>query len=94
MRVVKIWQQYTFARLDESNELVYFKPYMGGLRSQRENEDGELVSCIIGCPTEAQMNAEGWYRVVNVAEDGEDVLVDNIIYHFTGVVSIDEEDEE
>ena len=44
-------------------------------------------------PTEAQMNYAGWYRLVNVFEDGEDYVLDNILYHYVGTPANDEEEE-
>lgn len=86
----KIWQKYIFARLDENNEVVYFTPYHNMLRYQDGNGRWHNVSN----PTEAQMNYAGWYRLINVFEDGDDYILDNILYHFVGAIPEDEEEGE
>lgn len=83
----KIWQRFVFAKLDENNEVVYFTPYHNMLRYQDGNGRWHNVSN----PNEAQMNLGGWYRLVNVFEEGTDYVLDNVLYHFVG--AIPEEDE-
>lgn len=88
----RIWQQYVFGRLDENNEIEYFKPYKGGLATTFVNSNGDSITKIKMKPTEADMNTAGWYRVVNVAEDGTDAVIDNVLYHYTGAIDISEEE--
>ena len=84
----KIWQMYVFAQLDENNEVVYFVPYHNALKYK--NSKGKLVT--VANPSEAHMNVAGWYRLINVQEDGTDYIVDNILYHYVGFPVIDEEE--
>lgn len=82
----KIWQKYAFAKLDENNDLVPFVPYQGMLRYQ----DAQGRWHYVPNPNESQMNRAGWYRIINVAEDGEDYIADKLLYHFTGAIPEDE----
>lgn len=87
----KIWQKYVFAKLNDNNEIVYFKPYKGGLKVVTTTASGKTVTKVILNPSESDMNAAGWYRLVNVQEDGEDAVIDNVLYHYTGAIDVSEE---
>lgn len=82
----KIWQIYVFAQLDENNEVVYFVPYHNALRYK--NAKGKWVT--VANPSEAYMNVAGWYRLVNVFEDGTDYINDNVLYHYVGAITEEE----
>lgn len=89
----QIFKTYVFGKLPAGGSIKYFTPTNGYLVYR--DSDGNYRK--IKYPTEAQMNDAGWYRVVNVAEDGTDYINDNILYHYTGVVEeepIEEEEEE
>lgn len=86
----KIWQKYIFARLDENNNVEYFHPVQNMLRFK--DAKGRIHNIIN--PNEAQMNYAGWYRLVNVFEDGTDYILDNILYHYVGAITEDEEEGE
>lgn len=92
-KITKIWQRYVFGRLDENGEIEYFTPTNGYL-VYKVTINGKTATKRILNPTESQMNEAGWYRVVNVAEDGTDYINDNILYHYTGVVTDEPIEEE
>ena len=83
---------YTYAQLDENGQIVYFIPYCGGLRV-KEVRRGKNYTVLYLNPTEAQMNAAGWYRVVNIDEVGTDYIAGNILYHYTGTIIVEDDDE-
>lgn len=87
-----IFNDFPFGRLN-GGAIEYFVPTSGCLKATTERK-GKKVSVLISNPTEAQMNACGWYRIVNVAENGTDNQVDNIIYHYTGLPEPETEVEE
>lgn len=89
--IVKIWQKYVFGNLDP--DIKYFTP-TGNALVYYYYSNGKKVKRTISNPSEAQMNAAGWYRVVNVAEDGTDAIIDNILYHYTGAPIDEPIDEE
>lgn len=91
----KIWQIYVFGKLDSNGNIVYFTPKNNRLEYKTVRR-GKTYTVTIADPTEADMNTAGWYRVVNVAEDGTDYIADNILYHYTGSPSVEEpiEDDE
>lgn len=84
--MAKFFETYVFGQLNEDGNIVYFTPTHGGLVYKFVNSKGKTIKREIANPTEAQMNGAGWYRVVNVAEDGTDYINDNILYHYTGAV--------
>lgn len=85
-----IYKQYVFGQLNENGNIVYFTPKNGYLDYYKEI-DGVRTRCRARNPSEAQMNEAGWYRVVNVEEDGTDVVIDNILYHYIGVPYVEED---
>lgn len=85
-----IYKQFVFGRLRENGSIEYFVP-QGGYLVYTEERDGKTVKIKARNPTEAQMNQAGWYRVVNVEEDGTDVVIDNILYHYIGVPYVEED---
>lgn len=88
---MSIFNQYVFGHLNDDGTIEYFRPYNGGLKVTGTRR-GKVVTSIILNPTEADMNNAGWYRVINVEEDGKDYQVGNVIYHYIGVhVAPDEE---
>lgn len=93
MAAKKIWQVYVFGQLDENGDIVYFTPKNGYL-VYTEVRNGRTYTARVSNPTEGQMNKAGWYRVVNVAEEGTDAIVGNILYHYTGVPEEDPEEPE
>ena len=86
---IPIYKQYVFARLKTDKTIKYFTPLNGGLTYVDENGRTRVVKY----PTEAQMNYADWYRLVNVFEDGEDYILNNILYHYVGVPVNNEEEE-
>lgn len=85
-----IFNDYVFGQLNQSGELQYFTPYCGCLKATTVRR-GKTIVVLISNPTEAQMNAAGWYRVINVDEVGEDNQVGNIIYHYTGMAIVEDD---
>jgi len=79
---MQIYETYKFGKLNEEKNIIPFATVNGGLK---------IGKGILYFPTEAQMNAAGWYRITNVKEDGEDELVDNIIKHYVGAPVISDE---
>ena len=92
--IVKIWKTYVFGQLDADGSIKYFTPTNNRLAMTYQRADGSWAVQYIANPTETQMNQAGWYRVVNVAEDGTDNVVDNILYHYTGTPDVEEPIEE
>lgn len=84
---IPIYKLYVFAKLKTDGTIKYFTPLNGGLTYVDENGRTKLVKY----PTEAQMNYAGWYRLASVFEDGDDYILDNVLYHYVG--AIPEEDE-
>lgn len=84
---IPIYKQFVFARLKKDGTIKYFVPQNGGLTYIDENGNTRISKY----PTEAQMNYAGWYKCVNVPEDGDDYVLENILYHFTGEVVEEEE---
>ena len=82
---IPIYKQYVFAKLKADKTIKYFTPLNGGLTYVDENGRTRVVKY----PTEAQMNYAGWYRLVNVFEDGEEYVLDNILYHYVGTPAND-----
>lgn len=57
------------------NKIEYFKPYKGGLLIEGK---------IHFNAKESKYNEAGWYRIQNVAKDGIDTIMDNVLYHYIG----------
>ena len=77
---IPIYKQFVFARLKTDGTIKYFVPTNGGLTYVDQNGNTHVKKY----PTEAEMNYAGWYKLVNVFEDGDDYVLDNILYHFVG----------
>ena len=73
---------YTYGKLENGN-IVYFVPINGGL-VVKETKRGRTSTVFYPNPSEAVMNAHGWYRIVNVEDVGTDYQSGNIIYHYVG----------
>lgn len=89
MATIKIWQKYVFGRLDENGNIEYFIPSSNRL-VYKTVRNGRACTVYISNPTEAKMNEAGWYRVVNIEDDGTDYINDNILYHYIGVPTEEE----
>lgn len=87
---MSIFYQYVFGKLNADGSIEYFTPYNGGLKVSGMRR-GKLVTSIILNPSETDMNNAGWYRVINIAEDGTNTQVGNVIYHYIGFPVEDDE---
>lgn len=82
---------YRYAYIAEDGTLMYF---VAPLRVSRK-VGIKMIYTNVQKPTEEQLNAAGYYKVVNVREDGTDYYNadDNCIYHYVGAPIIIEEPE-
>lgn len=78
--------RYAFICLDGT--LLYF---VAPLRVSRK-VGTKMIYTNVQKPTEEQLNAAGYYKVVNVQEDGTDYYneVTNCIYHYIGAPYVEE----
>lgn len=65
----------TYARILETGNLQYFTPTHGGL---------VLGDQLIINASEEQYNQAGWYKINQIADDGENYLDGNIIQYYIG----------